>query len=192
MLQAFVLWSTVYHPLNVAAKYNLMSSALHSTFTYARISTASRWPPIRSQSIAVSSMVTTIPLQELQFEHTALASLPVDENRKRQVRSEIPGVCFSLVDVQPLEGPEVVCTSQSALDLLGVHADETDPGIAQILSLSTTFSNSKSYAHCYCGHQFGAFAGMLSACAGPCCMYCSQAARYDAWAWKAEPRSLTT
>jgi serine/tyrosine/threonine adenylyltransferase len=105
-----------------------------------------------------------VPLQELKFEHTALAFLPVDENQPREVKRELPGVCFSLVDAQPLEGPELVCLSKSAFDLLGVEVDENDPSIPKLLSLSATFSNCKPYAHCYCGHQFGAFAGTQSLC----------------------------
>lgn len=101
-----------------------------------------------------------LPLQDLQFEHTALTSLPVDENEHREVQRDLPGACFSLVDAQPLDGPEVVCLSQSALDLLGVKVDEHDPSLPKLLSLSATFSNCKTYAHCYCGHQFGSFAGM--------------------------------
>lgn len=145
-----------------------MSTALHSVVnacSHICGSTVRKRHLRHSHSIAAFSMVSAdahrVPLQDLQFEHTALACLPVDENPEREVKGSVPGVCFSLVDAQPLDGPEVVCVSDSVMGLLGAKVDELDPAVPKLLSLSTTFSNCKAYSHCYCGHQFGSFAGML-------------------------------
>jgi serine/tyrosine/threonine adenylyltransferase len=100
-----------------------------------------------------------VALADLKFEHTTLECFPVDPNERNEVRPSIPGVAFSLVALQPLEDPKVVCTSDSAFALLNVQVEETDAEVAQFLSASKAFSNSRAYAHCYCGYQFGFFAG---------------------------------
>lgn len=141
-----------------------MTTVSCRSLTSIRLKTTLHWQRRRSQNSAALpvKMPQAASLNELLFEHTALECLPVDPNPDRDVRREIPGTCFSLVDTQPLESPEVVCLSQNALDLLGVQVDEQDPSTPKLLSLGTTFSNCKTYAHCYCGHQFGSFAGAQS------------------------------
>ena len=83
-------------------------------------SAARRWQQRRIHSVAAFSMASAeadrVPLPELQFEHTALSCLPVDENPDREIKASVPGVCFSLVDAQPLDSPCLLYTSPSPRD----------------------------------------------------------------------------
>ena len=72
------------------------------------------------------------------------------------------GACFSLVKPTLLKSPSLVGCSQSALSLLGIP-----PGVArtsewvEFLCGNKLLPGSEPAAHCYCGHQFGHFAGQL-------------------------------
>jgi serine/tyrosine/threonine adenylyltransferase len=99
-------------------------------------------------------------LQNVTFTTPALDYLPVDENSSNEVRPYIPGKVFSLVPLQPLEDPVVVCLSQNALASIAVEVDSQDPDTPAYLSASKAISNSLPYAHCYCGYQFGLFSGV--------------------------------
>lgn len=73
------------------------------------------------------------------------------------------GACFSRVQPQPLVNPKFVAVSEPALALLGLNAEEVlrDPLGPEYLSGSKLMPGSEPAAHCYCGHQFGHFAGQL-------------------------------
>ncbi|KAJ1422747.1 hypothetical protein B484DRAFT_452198 [Ochromonadaceae sp. CCMP2298] len=106
-----------------------------------------------------SVMKKSGPITELRFDNRNLA-LPVDASLQRGSR-QTPNTIFSLVDPTPVQKPLLVVRSQSALDLLGVSADEPDEQIAKYLGGCAVLPGSRPAAHCYCGHQFGNFAGQL-------------------------------
>ena len=63
-----------------------------------------------------------------------------------------------------------MCYSKSALKLLNIDAKDDGNGsvgrefeqhLAEVLSGNKLLEGSKTYSHCYCGHQFGSFAGQL-------------------------------
>ncbi|AWO97790.1 putative selenoprotein O-like [Scophthalmus maximus] len=102
-------------------------------------------------------------LERLPFRNTALRRLPVDDSGEAGSRT-VPAACFSRIrTLQPLARPELVALSRSALALLGLGEQEvlSDPRGAQYLSGSGLLPGSEPAAHCYCGHQFGLFAGQL-------------------------------
>lgn len=101
-------------------------------------------------------------LERLSFDNLALRRLPVEECEEPGVR-QVKGACFSRVKPQPLSHPRFVAVSPAALALLGLRAEEVldDPLGAQYLSGSRLMPGSEPAAHCYCGHQFGQFAGQL-------------------------------
>ncbi|KAF7698966.1 selenoprotein O1, partial [Silurus meridionalis] len=116
---------------------------------------------------SVDSMGTAIaasrsPLEGLDFDNVVLRKLPVEESEAPGVRT-VRGACFSRVKPQPLQKPRFVAVSGPALALLGLSADEVinDPMAAEYLSGSRVIPGSEPAAHCYCGHQFGNFAGQL-------------------------------
>ncbi|KAL6107063.1 selenoo [Pungitius sinensis] len=102
------------------------------------------------------------PLERLDFDNVALKRLPVDPSEEPGVR-QVKGACFSRVKPQPLAGPRFVAVSREALALLGLNAEEvvSDPLAPEYLSGSRVMPGSEPAAHCYCGHQFGQFAGQL-------------------------------
>jgi len=79
------------------------------------------------------------------------------------VRDPVENAVFSLVNPKPVEKPKLVAWSSSAMALLDVDADaevDTDEAsLAQVLSGNVVLPGSQPAAHCYCGHQFGSFAG---------------------------------
>lgn len=102
------------------------------------------------------------PLERLEFDNAALRKLPLDPSEDPRVR-QVKGACFSRVKPQPLSNPRFVAVSPEALALLGLGADEVqkDPLGPEYLSGSKLMPGSEPAAHCYCGHQFGHFAGQL-------------------------------
>ncbi|XP_075944876.1 selenoprotein O1 isoform X2 [Anarhichas minor] len=102
------------------------------------------------------------PLERLDFDNVALKKLPVDSSEEPGVR-QVKGACFSRVKPQPLTKPRFVAVSHEALALLGLSGEEVmnDPLGPEYLSGSRVMPGSQPAAHCYCGHQFGQFAGQL-------------------------------
>lgn len=102
------------------------------------------------------------PLQRLPFNNVALRKLPVDSSLDSGSRT-VRGACFSRVVPQSLLRPHFVAVSSQALALLGLSAQDvlTDPHGPEYLSGSRLLPGTEPAAHCYCGHQFGLFAGQL-------------------------------
>ncbi|XP_061085514.1 protein adenylyltransferase SelO-1, mitochondrial-like [Conger conger] len=102
------------------------------------------------------------PLEGLHFDNVALKKLPLDPSQEPGVRI-VKGACFSRVQPQPLKNPTFVAVSEPALALLGLNAEEVlrDTLGPEYLSGSKLMPGSEPAAHCYCGHQFGHFAGQL-------------------------------
>uniref|UniRef100_A0A8C6WW32 Selenoprotein O n=1 Tax=Neogobius melanostomus TaxID=47308 RepID=A0A8C6WW32_9GOBI len=102
------------------------------------------------------------PLERLPFDNQALKKLPLDTSEEAGVR-QVKGACFSRVKPQLLTGPRFVAVSPQALALLGLSQEEVlnDPLGPEYLSGSKVMPGSEPAAHCYCGHQFGQFAGQL-------------------------------
>lgn len=101
-------------------------------------------------------------LERLEFDNVALKTLPLDPSTEPGVR-QVRGACFSRVQPTPLKNPKFVSVSRPALALLGLDADEVleDPLAPEYLSGSKAMPGAEPAAHCYCGHQFGQFAGQL-------------------------------
>uniref|UniRef100_A0A4W5L5W8 Selenoprotein O n=1 Tax=Hucho hucho TaxID=62062 RepID=A0A4W5L5W8_9TELE len=106
--------------------------------------------------------VSRSPLERLEFDNVALKKLPLDTSEDPGPR-RVTGACFSRVKPQPVVKPRFVAVSNDALALLGLNAMEVlnDPLGPEYLSGSKVMPGSEPAAHCYCGHQFGSFAGQL-------------------------------
>lgn len=84
---------------------------------------------------------------------------PVKEN---YVRRSVKGACFSLVDPTPVTNPKLVALSREAIALLDLDEKAAeDPLFTEAFGGCTKLPGSETAAHCYCGHQFGHFAGQL-------------------------------
>lgn len=101
-------------------------------------------------------------LERLDFDNVVLKKLPLDPSEEPGVRL-VKGACFSRVKPEPLTNPRFVAVSREALALLGLDEDEVlnDPLGPEYLSGTKIMPGSEPAAHCYCGHQFGQFAGQL-------------------------------
>ncbi|KAM9754047.1 selenoprotein O1 [Menidia menidia] len=111
---------------------------------------------------AMGLAMSRSPLERLDFDNVVLKRLPVDTSEEPGVR-QVKGACFSRVRPQPLTKPRLVAVSRGALALLGLDGQEVaDDSLApEYLSGSKVMPGSEPAAHCYCGHQFGQFAGQL-------------------------------
>nr|XP_010955593.1 PREDICTED: selenoprotein O [Camelus bactrianus] len=113
-------------------------------------------------------------LAGLRFDNRALRALPVEtpppgpEGAPSAPRP-VPGACFSRVRPAPLRQPRLVALSEPALALLGLGPPPADAAAreareaeaALFFSGNALLPGSEPAAHCYCGHQFGQFAGQL-------------------------------
>nr|XP_045728261.1 protein adenylyltransferase SelO, mitochondrial isoform X3 [Mirounga angustirostris] len=115
-------------------------------------------------------------LAGLRFDNRALRALPVEtppagpEGAPSSPRP-VPGACFSRVRPAPLRQPRLVALSEPALALLGLGAppaaadaaarEAREAEAALFFSGNALLPGAEPAAHCYCGHQFGQFAGQL-------------------------------
>jgi len=100
---------------------------------------------------------------ELNFDNLTLRSLPIDPINENYVRKNVTGALFSKVLPTPLKNPKIVAISPSALELLDLDVEQAMQFryFADYLCGNKLFPGSEPAAHCYCGHQFGHFAGQL-------------------------------
>ncbi|PRW57632.1 seleno O isoform B [Chlorella sorokiniana] len=101
-------------------------------------------------------------LEELQFDNTFTRELPADDsevNRPRQVN----GAIFSWVTPTPTgTEPTTIACSGAVARMIGLDPQEClRPEFALIFSGNAPLPQSRSYAQCYGGHQFGHWAGQL-------------------------------
>lgn len=121
-----------------------------------------------------SSSSTTVKLvASLVFDNRNLRDLPVDEetrNLPRQVQNAISSRC----QPTPVRSPDLIACSIDALQLLGLHITDNQQSanpsslpedikttLEEYFSGNLLLPGSETSAHCYCGHQFGNFAGQL-------------------------------
>ena len=115
-----------------------------------------KWPT--QPSVGAGSL----RISDLRFDNRNLRDLPCDQGTEDSRRVENAVWARSLL--QPIRKPFVVAYSEDALALLGVNPELIDEReIEMYLSGNEVIPNSgcNPYAHCYCGHQFGSFAGQL-------------------------------
>ncbi len=83
---------------------------------------------------------------------------PVLENSRRQVKK----ACFSFVNPKKTEKPEMLHVSPEMLFTLGMTLEDgTSEEFLNVFTGNSILSNTKPYAMCYGGHQFGNWAGQL-------------------------------
>ena len=87
-----------------------------------------------------------------------LPSDPILENSRRQVIEAV----FSYVNPKKTKDPKVIHTSIKMANQLGLSADDlTSEFFKDIVTCNKIYPNTKPYAMCYAGHQFGQWAGQL-------------------------------
>ncbi|XP_072020102.1 protein adenylyltransferase SelO, mitochondrial-like [Amphiura filiformis] len=100
-------------------------------------------------------------LESLNFDNLVLRSLPIDSVEEIQPR-QVKGACFSKMKLSPVANPDTVAVSSSALRLLDLDEEQWQRAeFAEYFGGNKLLPGSQLAAHCYCGHQFGYFAGQL-------------------------------
>ncbi|XP_067915261.1 selenoprotein O1 isoform X3 [Heterodontus francisci] len=110
--------------------------------------------------VAAGQAMGTSGSVSLRFDNLALRSLPLDPSDECGSR-QVPGACFSRVRPAPVERPRLVACSLPALGLLEPDLEVSEQELAEYFSGNRELPGSEPAAHCYCGHQFGNFAGQL-------------------------------
>jgi len=85
-------------------------------------------------------------------------NFPID--RAGPGNRKVSGAIFAEVSPTPIDNASLIAVSQPALDLLEISLEESQtPEFLQIFS--GNYKIPGTLAHCYCGFQFGIFAGQL-------------------------------
>ena len=85
-----------------------------------------------------------------------LPSDPIEGSERRQVFQS----CFSFVNPKPCPKASLIHVADEVVNLLEIE-DVSSPSFLEIVTGSKSLTNSKPYAMCYGGHQFGNWAGQL-------------------------------
>ncbi|PNQ75156.1 YdiU family protein [Hanstruepera neustonica] len=97
----------------------------------------------------------------LHLKQTFTNNLPADPNLDN-TRRQVLEACFSYVDPQKTSNPEMLHVSPEVLQDLGFNnADSETEAFLKVFTGNEVPENSKPYAMCYGGHQFGQWAGQL-------------------------------
>ena len=90
--------------------------------------------------------------------NSELPADPIQENTRRQVDK----TCFSYVTPKQTANPELLHVSPEMLKNLGLSEEDSQTEeFLKVFTGNTVLSNTKPYAMCYAGHQFGNWAGQL-------------------------------
>lgn len=124
-----------------------------------------------SNRYSVSSELSGLE-QYPRFENIQFKYLPIDSG-PNIIRS-VPNACFARVSPTKVENPRIVLLSPDVLNMLNIkheanHHNEqnyrkeqkTASYLVEYLSGNKLWPGSEPTAHCYCGYQFGSFAGQL-------------------------------
>ena len=97
----------------------------------------------------------------LKIDNTFINSLPADaiqENTRRQVEQ----ACYSFVAPKQTANPKLLHVSEAMLDNLGLSKTDVESDtFLKVFTGNEIYQNTKPYAMCYGGHQFGSWAGQL-------------------------------
>ena len=98
---------------------------------------------------------------KLNLKNTFLNNLPADkilENSRRQVTDAV----YSFVTPKKTQQPEIIHVSQEMARDLGITKEETKSELFKnVFTGNEVYADTKPFAMCYGGHQFGNWAGQL-------------------------------
>ena len=98
---------------------------------------------------------------KLNIQDTFNKELPADpivENTRRQVSNS----CFSYVTPKKTKAPKIIHVSPEVTELLGIKKEDVSSlKFTNVFTGNQVLENTKPYAMCYGGHQFGNWAGQL-------------------------------
>ena len=98
---------------------------------------------------------------QLQIKNKFTDTLPADQENTNEIR-KVFNACYSFVTPTPPANPSLIHTSKEVAQTVGLkNEDLTSQAFLNVFSGKTVYENSKPYAMCYGGHQFGVWAGQL-------------------------------
>ena len=101
-------------------------------------------------------------LTKLKFCNSHLKTLFISESEDTKSKST-PKINYSKVKPTPLTNPRLISISELSCKILDLDYEDTksDKDTPLYLSGNKLLEGSIPISHCYCGHQFGNFAGQL-------------------------------
>ncbi len=98
---------------------------------------------------------------KLNLNDTFNLELPADSITENYVR-QVPNAAFSFVNPTPTSKPSLVHYSPQMLEVIGLsETDAQSESFLNVFSGKEIYPNTKPFAMCYGGHQFGQWAGQL-------------------------------
>ena len=98
---------------------------------------------------------------KLNIKNTFINQLPADANLENS-RRQVSEACFSYVTPKQTAHPELVHAAPEMLENLGLtDADAHSEEFLKIITGNKVVENTRPFAMCYAGHQFGNWAGQL-------------------------------
>lgn len=98
---------------------------------------------------------------KLNIKNTFISQLPADPNLENS-RRQVAEACFSFVNPKQTSHPKLLHVSPEMLNNLGLtEADVQSEEFLKIVTGNKIVENTKPFAMCYAGHQFGNWAGQL-------------------------------
>ena len=91
--------------------------------------------------------------------NTFTEQLPGDKNKINQAR-QVHEACYSFVFPKPPSNPKLIHFSKEVLEVIGLKGISEEE-LTNFVSGTSIIADSKPYAMCYGGHQFGQWAGQL-------------------------------
>ena len=101
-------------------------------------------------------------LNKIKFFNSHLKSVFIHDQNENKPK-QTPKCNYSKVNPTSLLNPRIVSISQIACKILDLDHNQVceDPETSLYLSGNKVLEGSIPISHCYCGYQFGVFAGQL-------------------------------
>lgn len=100
-------------------------------------------------------------MKNLKINNRFTTDLPADPNETNEIR-QVAKAVFSYVNPTPPSAPKLLHASDEVAELVGITADEIQrEDFLNIFSGKEILPDTRPYAMCYAGHQFGNWAGQL-------------------------------
>ena len=101
--------------------------------------------------------------RETKFENSQVKNLLVGSLSDPNKSQQTPKINYAIVKPTPLKNPRLLCLSNLCSGFLGYDCEclLEDKETTEFLCGNILIPESTPIAHCYCGHQFGIFAGQL-------------------------------
>ncbi|WP_299016389.1 protein adenylyltransferase SelO [uncultured Polaribacter sp.] len=98
---------------------------------------------------------------KLNIKNTFIENLPADKNLENS-RRQVENAVYSFANPKQTQAPKVLHVSAEMAEKLGISIEETKSDFFKnIVTGNEIYPNTKPFAMCYAGHQFGNWAGQL-------------------------------